>query len=165
MKKYMRDDTAVQIYNMVLPYFDYADTIYDQSFARDLQKLQRVQNRCLKICLGRERRSDTKVVHKLSNVPFLKERRTAHMLNFMYKRKSNVKLLNRREIRTRAHDAPLFDVGVPRCEAYKRSVGYFGSVLWNQQTAASRNADSYLAFKHIQKKAMFQPLSLINVED
>ena len=49
----------------------------------------------------------------------------------MYSRKSDVKLLNDREIRTRAHDAPLFTVTVPRCEAFKHSVGYSGAIGWN----------------------------------
>ena len=69
--------------------------------------------------------------HKLTDVPFLVDRRKSHLLNLMYKRKDNRALLNIREIRTRAHDAPLFNVKIPRCESFKRSVGYFGSEAWN----------------------------------
>ena len=81
--------------------------------------------------MGKNRRFSSKVIHKLTNVPFLKDRREAHVLNFMYTRKGDVSLLNDREIRTRAHNAPLFEVKIPRCEAFKRSVGYFGAVSWN----------------------------------
>ena len=95
---------------MVLPYFDYAYVIFDRALYKDIDKLQRLQNRCLKICMGKDRRFGMDAVHKLANVPFLKDRRRAHVMNFMYGRKSNVHLLNRREIRTRAHDAPLFNV-------------------------------------------------------
>ena len=94
-------------------------------------------------------------------MPFLKDRRTAHKLNFMYKRSSRKELLNNREIRTRAHDAALFNVEIPRGEAFKRSMDYSGSVLWNELPPATRNTASYLEFKYIQKKAMFQPLSLL----
>ena len=45
----------------------------------------------------------------------------------MYIRKSKVHLLNNRKIRTRAHDAPLFETSIPRCEAYRHSVGYSGA--------------------------------------
>ena len=140
LKKYLRDDSALLIYKtMLLPYFDYADVIFCKSNLKDLGKLQTLQNKCLRICMGRERRFDTNRAHKLSNVPFLKDRREAHVCNFMFKRRNKVRLLNRREIRTRAHDVPLFDVPIPRCEAFKRSVSFHGSATWNELGADVRN--------------------------
>ena len=126
-------------------------------------KLQKLQNTCLNICLSKERRFSTDAAHKLTNVPFLEDRRKAHVLNFMYQWKSNVRLLNNREIRTRAHDAPLFEVPVPRCEAFKRSVSYFGSVSWNSLPPDIRRINSYLEFKHTRKLAMLRPLGLIQI--
>ena len=67
------------------------------------------------------------------------------------------------QIRTRAHDAPLFNVKIPRCEAFKRSIGYAGAVAWNDLSPVARNTDSYLAFKLLQKKEMFRPLTLIEI--
>ena len=122
-----------------------------------LDKLQRLQNRCLKICSGRDRLLST---YKTSHVPFLKDRRQVHKLNFMYKRLLCTELLNTREIQTRAQDAPLFNVIVPRGEALKRSVGYSGSVLWNELSPNINNTASYLEFRNIKIKAMFQPLLL-----
>ena len=165
MKRYLNNDVALSIYrSMLLPYFDYADAIYDNSNAIDLNKLQRLQNKCLRVCLGRDRRFSTEAAHKKANVPFLADRRKAHTLNFMYKRKDRTELLNLIQIRTRAHDAPLFKVIVPRCEAFKRSVGYAGAVSWNSLPPMLRNTDSYLAFKAIQKKTMLHPLSLIEID-
>ena len=140
MKKYLTDDTAISVYKaMLLPYFDYADVIYDKANSNDLGKLQRLQNKCLKICLGKVRRFSTDMAQKLANTTFLKDKRSAHVMNFMYKRKDKPNLLNIREIRTRAHDAPLFEVKIPRCEAFKRSVGYFRSVKWNATDPTTRN--------------------------
>ena len=162
LKKYLRDDSALLIYKtMLLPYFDYADVIFCKANQKDISKLQTLQNKCLRICMGKERRFDTNRAHKLSNVPFLEDRREAHVGNFMYKRKSKPGLLNRREIRTRAHDAPLFNVPIPRCEAFKRSVSYHGSSTWNGLRTEIRNTNNYLSFKHIQKQSMFLPLRLI----
>ena len=159
VKKYLSDGAALQIYkSMILPYIDYADVVFDKAYSRDLEKMQRLQNRCLKVCANRDRLFNTVQSHKLSNVPFLSDRRNAHKLNFMYKRLSRKELLNTKEIRTRAHDAPLFTVKIPRCEAFKRSVGYSGSVLWNELPPATRNSASYLEFKFGQKKAMFRSL-------
>ena len=164
MKKYLRDDTALSIYkSMMLPYFDYADVIFDKAVNKDISKLQRLQNRCLKICMGKDRRFSSDEAHKIAKVPFLKDRRKAHVLNFMYKRKGDVSLLNNREIRTRAHDAPLFKVSVPRCEAFKRSVGYFGAVAWNDLTPNVRNVISYGEFKHKRKVEMLDQLALIQI--
>ena len=163
MKRYLKDDTALTIYkSMMMPYFDYADVIFDKAANKDIKKLQRLQNRCLRVCLGKERRFDSDRAHKLTNTPFLRDRRRAHIRNFMYIRKSRRDLLNMREIRTRAHDAPLFDIKVPRCEAFKRSVGYAGALEWNNLTPDMRNIDSYLAFKYAQKKEMLRPLQGIN---
>ena len=162
VKRYLNDCTALLIYkSMILPYLDYADVIFDRAYSKDLGKLQRLQNRCLKICSSRDRLFNTDLAHKLANAPFLSDRRAAHTLNFMYKRKARKELLNNREIRTRAHDAPLFLVDIPRCAAFQRSVGYFGSESWNKLPPAIRNTDSYAKFKGIQKKSMLQPLTLI----
>ena len=163
LKKYLNTEVATLIYkSMILPYFDYADVIYWKANERDLGKLQTLQNKCLRICKGRDRRFSVDRVHKQTNVPFLKDRRVAYVNNFMYIRKKNKSLLNTREIRTRAHDAPLFTVPIPRCEAFKRSVCYSGSVGWNGLNANLRNTGNYLSFKQKQKDCMLQPLKLIN---
>ena len=162
LKKYLINDVALNIYkSMLLPYLDYADVIFCKANTSELDKLQKLQNRCLRICMGHQRDYSTNRVHREAKVPFLKERRRAHTLNFMFKRKSQYpNLLNNREIRTRAHDAPLFEVRVPRCEAFKRSVGYFGSEEWNVLPAATRNIATYLEFKGKQKKQMLNFLEL-----
>ena len=161
----MNDDVAVSIYKaMILPYFDYADALYDKANAKDLDKLQKLQNKCLRICLGKERRFNTNAAHKLSNVPFLADRREAHTLNFMFRRKCRKELLNNSQIRTRAHDGPLFKVKIPRCESLKRSIGYAGAVSWNALPPDLRNTHSYLEFKNMQKKSMLYPLSHIRID-
>ena len=160
VKRYLTNNVALKIYKaMILPYLDYADVIFCKANAADLEKLQKLQNRCLKLCLGQHRLFSTNRVHKEAEVPFLGDRRAAHTLNFMYKRKETRKdLLNRREIRTRAHDAPLFQTHIPRCQAVKRSVGYFGAEEWNVLPPVIRNIDSYQEFKQIQKARMLAPL-------
>ena len=164
LKRYMNDNVAICIYkSMLLPYFDYADVIYNNAYSTDLDKLQRLQNRCLRVCLGQERHFSMEAAHKLTFVPILKDRSTAHTLNFMYKRKDRAELLNLAQIRTRAHDAPLFKVKIPRYESFKRSVGYSGSTLWNSLPPNTRNLDTYLKFKNLQKTNMLRPLELIRI--
>ena len=89
----------------------------------------------------------TDMIHKLADVPFLKDRREDKRLEH------------------RAHDAPLFEIKVPRCEAYKRSVGYFGGNCWNNLPPNERNTATYPPFKRLQKVKTLNPLTLIDSED
>ena len=165
LKRYMNDNVAVCIYkSMLLPYFDYADVIYNNANVTLLDKLQRLQNKCLRVCLGQNRRFSTEVAHRMAFVPWLKDRRIAHTLNFMYKRKERRDLLNVTQIRTRAHDAPLFHVKIPRYEAFKRSVSYSASSLWNNLPPNVRNTDTYLKFKNLQKNNMLRPIEGIRMD-
>ena len=159
LKRYLKDDTALLIYkSMILPYFDYADVIFCKANKKDLDKLQKLQNKCLRICTSRDRRFNADRAHALSNIPYLNDRRLAHVCNFMYTRKGNRALLNTREIRTRAHDAPVFNVTIPRCEAFKRSVCYHGSTEWNNLPTVIRNIDNFPSFKTKQKNTMILPV-------
>ena len=52
VKKFMSNRTALLVYKtMILPFFDYADVIYHNASVSELEKLQRLQNRALKLCL------------------------------------------------------------------------------------------------------------------
>ena len=83
-----------------------------------------------------------------------KERRAAHTNNFMFGRLNDPKYVDNRDIRTRAHDAPLFKVKVPKLEMHKRSVEYAGAVQWNGLPAESRNIREQDKFKKMQKDIM-----------
>ena len=64
VKRYLNYNAALQIYrSMVMPYLDYADVVFDRAHSKDLDRLQRLQNRCLKICSGRDRLFDTKRIN------------------------------------------------------------------------------------------------------
>ena len=162
VKRYLNPDVALKIYKtMVLPYFDYADVIYSKARAGDLDKLQRLQNRCLRLCLGHHRLFGTNQAHREAKVPLLGERRRAHTLNFMYQRKEKRgDLLDRKQVRTRARDAPLFNVSIPRCEAFKQSIGYHGATSWNELPPDIRNLGSYQSFKGKQKLEMLRRIPL-----
>ena len=114
---------------MILPYFDYCDVVYHGANAGDLEKLQRLQNKCLKTCLGVHQLYETKEAHRRTKCSYLKPRRNAHLCNFMYQRQSRIDLLDNRDIRTRNHDAPVFKVDFLNKESLKRSVNYMGSSM------------------------------------
>ena len=87
IRKYLTEETALRICkSMVLPYFDYGDMVYGNASQDGLDRLQRLQNKCLKICMGFNRRHGTANLHSVTRTPQLKDRRLAHMNNFMYSR-------------------------------------------------------------------------------
>ena len=139
---------------MILPYFDYCDIIYHSACASDLSMLQRLQNKCLKTCLGLQRLCETKVVHSLAGCAYLDKRREMHMCNFMFTRKTKPAQLDTRPINTRLHDAPIFQVSFPHKETFKRSVKYSGAKLWNELPVELRQLDDLTAFKFRQKRAL-----------
>ena len=103
-----------------------------------LDKLQRLQNRGLKICKGFDRRFNTGRLHSITKCPMLMSRREAHLNNFMYGRLSDPLSRDLRGLNTRAHDAPPFKVKVPKNETYKRAVDYRGAVQWNSLSVQMR---------------------------
>ena len=88
----------------------------------------------------------------------LNDMRIAHLNNFMYNRLSRDHLVDQRDIRTKAHDAPMFLVKVPKLEAYKCSVEYTGVIQWNGLPPDVRNIDNAANFKQTQKNLLLKKL-------
>ena len=139
-------------------YFDYCDVIYSTATKDDLDRLQRLQNKCLKICLGLHKRHETADLHAQADSPYLEDRRNAHVCNYMFKRKSRGGLLADRDISTRLHDATLFKVPFPHKETFKRAIIYAGATDWNSLPVDMRNYDDYQVFKFHQKKKMLESI-------
>ena len=68
----------------ILPYFDYGDIFCIRTFARSLSKLQKLQNRALKLCLCKDHLYNTDLLHLEANVPKLDARRICHITNFAF---------------------------------------------------------------------------------
>ena len=156
VRKFMSNRSALLVYKtMILPFFDYADVVYHNAGANELDKLQRLQNRALKLCLGFHKREDTEVVHRTAKVPLLENRRRSHVYTFMYKRKELKHNLDTPRICTRSADAPKFILPTPNLECYKRSLEYSGAKAWNTLPKELKLIPNYLSFKNqIHKRLM-----------
>ena len=137
---------------MILPYIDYADIVYDKANCTELEKLQRMQNRCIKTCLCADKRTSTDLIHSIAKTPKLEFRRKVHLPNFMYKKLCNISLLDVKPINTRSRVAPLFNVVFPNTLAFMRSVQYNGALEWNNLSPDIRNVEQLLSFKFLQLK-------------
>ena len=156
VKIFMSNRTALLVYKtMILPFSDYADVVYHNASTKELEKLQRLQNRALKLSLSFHKREDTEFVHRTAKIPLLDNRRRSHVFNFMYKRKELKHNLDVPLKCTRSADALRFILPTPNLECYKRSLEYSGVKAWNNLPKEPKLIPNYLSFKNqIHKRMM-----------
>ena len=115
------------------------------------QKLQRLQNRALRICLNAEGRSNVNMLHNTCNVNKLDDRRTTHLLNFVYSRAQGEEHTNVGARVLRRYDAPILNEIRSNNKNFERSILYQGAIHWNSLDAESRGITTLNAFKKMQK--------------
>ena len=74
---------------MILPYFDYADVIYDGATNTHLKKLQNIQNRVvsLRFCLKERQALSISDLHNKCKLGTLQNRRQALLILIFYRTK------------------------------------------------------------------------------
>ena len=70
----------------------------------------------------------------------------------MFKYRNNVKYVNKRNVRTRLHDAPVFITKKTNNEKYKQNVFYYGAIKWNNLPVNVRNIETYETFKFVHER-------------
>ena len=99
---------ALVIYkSKILPYFDYRDIFYINTLTKLRDKLQRLQSRGLKLCMGFHARFDTDLLHNETKVSKLGPRRACHLANFVYHRAHDPKYLKVIDRQLRRFNAPI----------------------------------------------------------
>ena len=79
--------TARKIYKTKkVPYFDQGDILYHEFYKKDVDKLQKLQNRTLRICLNTHNRQHINNLHNGTNIPMLSDRRVYHLSIYAYSR-------------------------------------------------------------------------------
>ena len=142
----------------ILPYFDHGDISYNKTFTRALNKLQKLQNRALKLCLGKDARYNTDLLHIEANPPKSEKRRIAHLLNFAFHRAHNDQYIRLFDRDLRGGDAPLLYEPFSRCESFRRSIVYQCASHWNALLVNERNILEYDSFKLKQKQKIIPTL-------
>ena len=154
IRKFVNEKCAIIIYkSMVLPFFDYCDVIFMFSKAYELQKLDRLHIRGMRISLSNGKNLDDTEIFKMCKLSNLDTRRHVHLRNYMFNNKKKyVKEDN--PVNTRLHDGPVFDVPKPINDIIKKSVIYSGAIDWNNLDPETRNIDELFQFKRVQKAWM-----------
>ena len=152
IRPFLTEKAAVLIYkSMVLPYIDYGDTFYFSCTKDLLNKLQRMQNRALKIIFRLNRRFPTKELHQTAGVLMLDKRREMHLLNLMYKRSKIDQYIDARSINTRAHRGTLMLIERPTLDKFRASVKFAGATLWNSLPTELQTINTYNSFRYQTK--------------
>ena len=118
------------------------------STLENLDKLQRMQNRALRVCLNVQNFRPTILLHQESKVSNLSTRRSCNLQKYMFKQKSDMELVKVPVVHTRRHDAVIYKTDKPNIEKYRYNSLYRGAILWNSLTVDVRNIEEYTQFKN-----------------
>ena len=117
-----------------------------------LEEIQKLQYRALRICFKAARLTPRIELLSRGQLPKLEYRRIAHLRNYMHKRSKTEKYMDKTDIQTRAHQAPLFTILKTDTKAFDKSVLIKGGLEWNNLSADIRLLDTYDKFKTKQKE-------------
>ena len=144
---------------MVAPLIVYGNIVYSGTSYQNLDKLQKLQNRDLRICTNESQNYTTDQLHQHCMVPSLSTRVLYNLRKYMYKHKNNIKLVVQREIRTRRYDAVIYETCRPNLEKYKKKGAIYRGVLeWNNMDINIRNIETFCEFKTAQKQWMLDSI-------
>ena len=158
IRQYVSQSLAIMLYNsLILPDFDYADIIYDSFSKHNANKLQVMQNKCLKLCIKCDRRIPSDELHARAKMPLLSTRRNVHTCNFVYRGLNNQlsKGVNamfkypeeRANNNTRSTDNKQLAVPVSRLQLGKGNIKIRGPEYFNSIPLEIKTAPIYNSFK------------------
>ena len=148
IRKYIDIQQAITIYrSMIVPYFDYGDIFLTKVSQKTIDKLQKLQNRALRICLARDGRSNVIDLHNTCNINKLNHRRQVHLLNFSYHRAQDAQFLKEGNGELRRYDAPIMKETKSNNNSFERSLKFQCAKNWNELPAAERNIRTAKQFK------------------
>lgn len=150
LRKYVGSCTALQIYKTtILPLMEYSNFIYPLVPITLRKKLQRLQNRALKIIFKNIDNLSLPELHNNAKLTSVEQRASRQLTCLMYKRSHNPSdyplLTTARH--TRQNEKIRFDLPKPNSEKFKRFPLYVGSKLWDLLDHSTQRTPEYFHFK------------------
>ena len=134
IRKYSPPDVRVLVYKQtVLPMVEYISYLLYINRKHDVDKLQKLQNRALRLCFDIIDPMSVSVcqLHTQAQIGMLEPRRDVQLLGLLYDMHSDTRYLRDTIINTRLADRIVFSVDRVNYEIYRRSPYYVGHKLWN----------------------------------
>ena len=126
---------------MVLSLIEYGDIIYGGTSINNLNKLDKLFYRGLRICDNSNTHVSKVKLCTDCHISTLDIRRDIHLLLFMHKQKGNNDFLKQTIVRTRLHQAAVFKSYKPNTDKARQNIMYRGALIWNSLSAQDRNSD------------------------
>ena len=122
--------------------------------AQEVGKLQKLQNRCLRMCFDINNPRDMSVarLHDSARLNLLETRQETHLLNIMFMLKCNNKFRKQGLRVTRNADRYVFNTEIVHMDVYAKSPYYRGVALWNNLPLDIQNICTATVFKNAVKE-------------
>ena len=150
IKRFLDTPTRVLVYKQtIMPLVEYVSYMLNMNNNQEVEKLQRLQNRALRMCFNINNPMDIgiNVLHDRAKIKKLKSRRDMSLLCLMYDLKQMRLYEYIGERVTRQGDKYTFRTDISATSIYGRSPYYTGSKLWNSLPAHVQNARTKAQFK------------------
>ena len=135
------------------------DVIYAGGSNAGLDKLQRLQNKALKMVGRLDGRFPTGQLHRDAGVPLLVDRRESHLRRVAWRMVQKGLLLERNEKQTRKGDAPVLTQTRVKRAPYGRSVAHMSASLWNALPVVRRGVVGEKEFTREEKSVIRSQIS------
>ena len=123
--------------SMIVSLLQYSDIIYEGTTAKNLEDINRLYYRGLRICCQGDENLTKAVLCNECHI----SAHEVHLLTYMQKQKHKKELLKPKLRNTRLHQAPVFNIYKPNNEKAKQNIFYRGAMVWNSLAANNRNID------------------------
>ena len=151
IKKFLNFETRILVYKQtVLPLTQYVSFVLSLNTKNDVEKLQKLQNRALRMCYNIQNPRDISIaqLHEMANVEMLQKRRMMQLLciiyDIVYKSQKmtvrNTRLANKHNI----------DINRANTQLYSKSPYVIGGQIWNNLPRVKRQTQTG-AFQHYMK--------------
>ena len=150
-------DSLILVYKQtVLPLTEYVSFVLSLNTKLEIEKLQKLQNRALRMCYNVQIPKDVRTsdLHVRSRLNSLEERRKLQLYNIMFDLKQKGLFEKMHNRNTRNADKYIFDTNHVNLDIYVKSPYYVGAKYWNDLPKETQNSRSKMQFKTAIKKVI-----------
>ena len=151
IKSYLTISMRILVYKQtVLPFIEYISSLLFLNRKLDVDKLQKLQNKALRMCLDiyDPREVSVLALHNQCNISRLNVRRELLLLGLMFDLSKDPNLISLPGANTRQAEKITFNTDIVHLEIYRRSPFYVGTLLWNRLSAELHRQDRNVAYKN-----------------
>lgn len=171
MRYYIPENTALTIYkSLILSKLTYGGVVAWSANAQELDKLQKVQNRALRIGLRTTRYTSNLTIHNTAKLHPLYLRRKLELLKLMFRRSRGMGIGSAKENhsdpkpKTRYNNTYPVELIRPHSTKFQNSVAYQGPKLWASLPREIKNSNNINTFtKEVKKLLDYEMTNIVSV--